>query len=125
VRPGTHGTGIESVSVGDLTLQPGGAPNRIPLRDDLTFVVRFTNQGENDEFDVGVSLTITGGPRPIRARTTIDTIVQGATANANLRLPQRPPTDVPVTITVRVSAVPGERLRENNEREYTAAFVQE
>ena len=57
--PGLHGTGIDSVSVGDTQLQPD-APNRIPAADDTAFVVRFTNQGENDEFDVKVNVVDRG-----------------------------------------------------------------
>jgi len=123
IRPGTHGTGLESVTVGNQRLIPGGEPNRIPLTDELVFNVRFTNQGENDEFDVRVTVTVTGGPRPVRGSQTIDTITQGATATAPVRLNGRPPTDVPVTITVRVAPVPGERTTDNNEAEYAAAFV--
>jgi hypothetical protein len=123
VRPGTHGTGLESVTIGNQRLGPGGEPNRIPLSDELVFNVRFTNQGENDEFDVRVTLTVTGGPRPIRARATIDTIAQGSTATAPLRLPSRPTTTEPVTIQVQVAAVPGERTTDNNEAEYAAVFV--
>src|SRR4029078_6108629 len=33
IAPGTHGTGLESVSVGDTKLQPDG-PNRLPARAD-------------------------------------------------------------------------------------------
>ncbi len=123
IRPGTHGTGLESVTIGNQRLVPGGEPNRITLSNDLVFNVRFTNQGENDEFDVRVTLTVTGGNAPIRARQTIDTVAQGATATAPLRLPSRPTTTEPVTIQVQVAPVPGERTTDNNEAEYAAVFV--
>src|SRR5829696_8759257 len=69
--PGLHGTGLDSVTVGDTELQTG-EPNRIPAAEDTTFVVRFTNQGENDEFDVKVTLRIEGDGKPIRVSRTID-----------------------------------------------------
>ena len=50
--PGLHGTGIDSVQVGDHTLEPDGAANRIAYGADTEFTVNFTNQGENDEVDV-------------------------------------------------------------------------
>ena len=50
-------------------------------------------------------------------------IRQGATADASLRLPTRPPTDEPVSIVAEVEAVPGEELTDNNRVEYDAAFV--
>lgn len=120
--PGRHGTGLDSVSVNGLRLSTD-APNRIPLSEQLTFAVRFTNQGEHPEFDVRVGLVVEGGGRPIRVATTVDTVAQGGSAVANLRLPQRPPTDAAVTIRVQVDAVPGEQLTTNNRAQYQAAFV--
>ena len=52
--PGLHGTGIKSVAIGDTALQPD-APNRVAAGADTPIVVKFTNQGENDEFDVKVT----------------------------------------------------------------------
>jgi Domain of unknown function DUF11 len=120
--PGTHGTGLDSTTVGDLRLNPNGA-NRIPVADDLTFTVRFTNQGENDETDVRVVVSITGGPKTIRASRTIQQVRQGASAEAAVTLRERPPTGQPVTVNVEVRAVPGEEKTDNNKAEYPAAFV--
>ena len=83
--PGLHGTGIESVSVGDTTLQPD-APNRVTASADTAFVVKFTNQGENDEFDVKVTVAIEGGDKPIKASRTVDTVAKGQTAEASVPL---------------------------------------
>src|SRR5215211_7652306 len=112
--PGVHGTGLDSVTVGDTELQPD-APNRVPGGADTTFVVRFTNQGENDEFDVKVTLTIEGsGGKPIKVSRTIDTVARGATAEASLALGQAPPTGSAVTVKVEVGKVPGEQKTDNN-----------
>ena len=43
-----------------MTLQPGVA-NRLTYAPDPAFGVKFTNQGENDEFDIKVTLRIEGG----------------------------------------------------------------
>lgn len=122
--PGRHGTGLDSVSVGDLTLQPGAA-NRIPAGAPPTFDIRFTNQGENDEQDVRVDVRISpaGGGQAIAGSDTVDTIARGASATASVRLPRAPPTGEPVTIRVRVRPVPGEEMTENNEQEYPAQFT--
>jgi len=120
--PGTHGTGLESVSVGDTTLTPDGS-NRISAAGPPTFDVRFANQGENDEQDVRVDVTVqgeTGGA--IRGSDTVDAIAQGASATASVRLPRTPPTGEALTITVRVRPVPGEEMEENNSQEYQALF---
>ena len=121
--PGLHGTGLDSVTVGETRLQPD-APNRIPAGEDLAFVVRFTNQGENDEFDVKVNLAIEGAGDPIRASRTIDTVARGATAEASLTLDKAPPTGEAVTVKVTVAKVPGEQKTDNNTAEYDVLFTQ-
>jgi hypothetical protein len=121
--PGLHGTGIESVSVGDTTLQPD-APNRVPASADTAFVVKFTNQGENDEFDVKVSLTVEGGDKPIKASRTVDTVARGQTAEASLTLGKAPPVGAAVTVKVTVAKVPGEEKTDNNTSEYDFLFTE-
>jgi hypothetical protein len=122
-QPGLHGTSLESVSVGDTRLQPSPAPNRIPATDDVSFVVSFNNGGEFDEFDVKVTVTVEPeSGRPIRKSRTIDTVKQGATAEAEIPLGQKPPMGA-ATVTVRVEPVPGEEKTDNNESEYDVGFV--
>jgi hypothetical protein len=117
--PGLHGTGLQGVSAGAVTLQPGAA-NRIPAST-REFVVRFTNQGENDEFDVKVVLRISGAGKRLTAERTIDTVRQGATAEASLRLEEAlPPAGTSVVINVEVQKVPGEEKVDNNRAEYDA-----
>jgi hypothetical protein len=122
--PGLHGTGIDSVQVGDLTLQPD-APNRIPYGPDTEFTVNFTNQGENDEVDVTVVLKIEGGPEPLRVTKKVASVAADAAASATLSLDKAPPLDTPVTITAQVKPVPGETKKDNNTSQYDAAFLQE
>ena len=120
--PGLHGTGLDSVSVGNTTLQPG-APNRLPASADTAFVVKFTNQGENDEFDVKVSLIMEGGGKPIKVTRTVNTVAKGQTAEATLALGQKPPTGAAVTVKVTVGKVPGEQKTDNNTASYDVLFT--
>jgi hypothetical protein len=122
IAPGLHGTGLESVTVGDTKLQPD-APNRLPASADTAFVVRFTNQGENDEFDVKVSLSVEGGDKPIKVSRTVDTVAKGQTAEATLALGQKPPTGAAVTVKVTVAKVPGEQKTDNNTASYDVLFT--
>jgi hypothetical protein len=122
IAPGLHGTGIESVTVGDTKLQPD-APNRLPASADTAFVVRFTNQGENDEFDVKVTVSIEGGDKPIKVSRTVDTVAKGQTAEATLALGQKPPTGAAVTVKVTVAKVPGEQKTDNNTASYDVLFT--
>ena len=122
--PGLHGTNLESVSYGDTTLQPG-ASNQLTYSPDSTFSVKFTNGGDNDEFDVKVTVRIQGGSGdPITLSDTIDQIAPKASATANLALEESPPLGAAVTITVNVAKVPGEERTDNNEAEYQALFAE-
>jgi hypothetical protein len=122
--PGLHGTGIDSVQVGDQTLDPD-APNRIAYGADTEFTVNFTNQGEHDEVDIDVVMRIEGGQEPIRVTRNVASVAAGETATATLSLDSPPPFDTPVDITVEVKAVPGEEKKDNNKAEYSALFSQQ
>jgi len=120
--PGLHGTNIDSVSYGDTTLQPD-ASNQLTFDPESTFSVAFTNGGENDEFDVKVTVRVASDSGdPISLTDTIDQIAPQASATANVAFEDPPPLGAAVTITVRVAPVPGEEKTDNNEAEYQAIF---
>jgi hypothetical protein len=81
------------------------------------------NQGQNDEKNVTVQVRITGAGKAISVDQQIATIAQGATATGSVPLPSLPPTGRPVTITVTVKAVPGEKKLDNNKQTYQAIFT--
>jgi hypothetical protein len=111
------------VSVGDVRLQPGETVNRIPAASNLSFDVTFENQGEHDETEVVVLVTISGSGDPIRVRRTVDQTKAGTEATASIALGQAPPVGDAVTITVQVQRVPGEANVDNNRQQYTALFT--
>jgi hypothetical protein len=120
--PGTHGHGLLGVSVGDVTLQPGAA-NRIPSGSNVTFNVKFANQGENPEVDVRVRVTVRGGGKTIVAQKTVDQTTPGNETTAAVALGQPPPLGPGVNITVEVRKVPGETNVANNSQQYPAIFA--
>ena len=120
--PGLHGHGLTSVTVGDQTLTPD-ATNRIPAGADLTFDVTFANQGENEEADVPVTVTISGGDE-ITARKRVDATQPGGNATVSIPLAETPPIGTAVTIEVTVGKVPGEEKVDNNTQEYPAIFTE-
>ena len=63
-------------------------PNRIPASPPPTFTVSSTNQGENDENDVQVGVSITGAGAPITVNKTVD---DGGRRVGHGRDPARPP----------------------------------
>ena len=87
------------------------------------FTVSFTNQGDNDEFNVKVTLTIsrTSGT-PITINKTVQKIAQGEKATVTLPLNKTPPLDTALTITVNVAPVPGEKKTDNNHSSYPTIF---
>ncbi|MBA3326888.1 MAG: hypothetical protein H0T43_01115 [Solirubrobacterales bacterium] len=121
--PGLHGHGLVSVAVGETSLQPGGAANRIGASSSLAFEVALINQGENEETDVRVRVRVSGAGEPITVQRTVDQTAPGADATVSVPLGQAPPIGTPVTITVQVRPVPGEKKTDNNTQEYTALFT--
>jgi hypothetical protein len=120
--PGLHGSGLDSTNYGDVTLQPG-VSNQLTYEPGTGFTVNFTNQGENDEFDIKVTLRIQAeGEDPITTSETIPKVATGQSATAELPLDQQPPLDTAVTIRVNVARVPGEEKVDNNRSEYPALF---
>jgi hypothetical protein len=125
IAPGTHGHGLETVSVGNVTLQPGTVANRIPAGSGLVFAVKFQNQGENDEFNVNVKVTLdpTGAGKTQTVTKKVPTTRKGTETTADVALKQAPPIGTPVTITVDVGGVPGEKNLTNNKNTYEALFT--
>lgn len=123
IAPGSHGHGLTSVSVDGSDLQPSPAVNRPPLATPVTFDVKFANQGENDETNVNVVVTVTGtGVKPITATKTVDQTKAGTPAEVSIPLATAPPKGTPVKITVEIKPVPGEKNLDNNKQSYVASF---
>jgi hypothetical protein len=120
--PGLHGTGLDSTTYGDTTLQPDTS-NRLIYKPGTEFVVKFTNGGENDEFQVKVTVRIKAGAQTTTLTTTVDKIAQGASAEARLPLDKTPPLDAAATVSVQVAPVPGEKKTDNNKSDYPALFT--
>jgi hypothetical protein len=112
------------VSVGTttpVTLQPG-VTNRITSSTNPVFNVHLANQGQNDEFDVGVQVTVAQGTgAPISVTKRIDQTVHGTNQTVQVPLGRSAPAG-PVTVTVSVLKVPGEVNLTNNTLKYTVIF---
>ena len=118
--PGTHGHGLTGVTVGDTTLQPGGVLNRVAGAANPVFNIKFQNQGENDEFDVGVRVAIAGSS-PVTK--TVDQTTHGSgDLTVQVPLGKAPPLNTPVRVTVTILPVPGEQKTDNNTATYTVIF---
>jgi hypothetical protein len=122
--PGPHGHGLTSTAIGDTTLQPSPAINRVAAGSAPTFVVSFQNQGASDEVNVKVTVRITEqGQKAIVVTKTVPQTKAGATSSVDIPLGQSPPIGTPVTVKVTVGKVPGEETVTNNTSSYTVLFT--
>jgi hypothetical protein len=124
IAPGLHGTGLSTVTVkpGGETLTPGAAA-QLKVSPNTTFDVQVMNQGQNDEKQVRVRLTLSGAGKPIVVTQTIPSIAAGQTGTASIPLAATPPTGLPVTIKVEALPVPGEKNTTNNRAQFSAVFT--
>jgi hypothetical protein len=122
--PGLHGTGLGTVTVkpGGQALQPGSAV-AIKSSPDLAFDVQIENQGENEEQDIKVKISITGAGKAIELEDQLDTIAAGESKTLTVPLAQTPPVSKPVTIKVEIALVPGEKKTDNNKGSFPAVFT--
>jgi hypothetical protein len=123
VAPGLHGTGLGTVQVqpGGITLNEGGA-TQIKAAPNLSLAVQVANQGENDEKNVTVKVSIRGAGKPIELEEKIPEIATGQTKTVSVPLSSTPPAGQPVTIQVTIAAVPGEKKTDNNKGSFPAVF---
>jgi hypothetical protein len=123
VAPGLHGTGLGTVTIqpGGQTLNAGGA-TQIKAAPNLSLDVQVANQGENDEKNVTVKVSLKGAGKPIDLEEKLATIAAGQTKTVSVPLSSTPPAGQPVTIRVEVSAVPGEKKTDNNKGSFPAVF---
>jgi hypothetical protein len=119
--PGSHGHALTSVSVNGTELQQN-AGNKLPGGSNVVFSVKFANQGENDETNVVVKVTIEGANPPITVTKTVPKTAAGTDSSVDVPLGQTPPSGKPVTIKVDVEPVPGEGDTSNNSASYPALF---
>jgi hypothetical protein len=121
--PGLHGHGLLSVAVGATTLQPRPAANRVPVGANVTFSVKFINQGDNPETDVRVRIKIRGAGNPITVQKSVDQTLPGSETSVDIPLGQAPPLSSAVTVTAVVVPVLGEKKTDNNSQDYSVLFT--
>ena len=120
--PGTHGHELVSTSIGDTTLEPSPAANKVSAKPPVAVVVKFNNGGENNERNVNVTVTITApGSKEIIAKKVVNQTNAGEDTTVSIALPSVP-TGGAATMKVTVAPVPGEETTDNNEQTYTVLF---
>lgn len=121
IAPGVHGLALFETTINGTTLTPD-TTNTISGGGPFELEVSAQNQGENDESDVPVTFTLSGGTNTIEGDDTISSIKAGATQSAKLNIQPDPDTGTDLTLEVTVGPVPGEVLADNNTSTYTVIF---
>ncbi|MDX6584098.1 MAG: hypothetical protein QOI10_3282 [Solirubrobacterales bacterium] len=119
---GVHGLALLSTTV-DKTPLTADADNPVSLGNDPpTISIEVQNQGDQEESQVTVSYTMSGGAVPLNGEATIDKLDASGIASAKLVLEDMPDTGVPLTLEVQVLPVLGEEVADNNTATYTVTF---
>jgi hypothetical protein len=123
VSAGSHGVAIVQTIVkpGNVILSPD-TPTTISGSGAPEIDVGVSNQGSATEKGVGVSYSLTGGPRTIEGTTTVGTIAPGGVQTAALPIHPQPERNVELTLEVTVLPVPGETITTNNRSTYQLTF---
>lgn len=111
-----HGTGLVGASISGVDLQPD-VTNVVSVEGTPELTVQVQNQGEAEETDVGISVTVGEGSPLTDTITSI-----AAEVTDSVTIPLTPTPSGPTTITVEVAAVPGEQFVENNTATYEVDF---
>ena len=120
--PGLHGNGLGTVTLGGVALVPGASAT-VPLADDLSFEVQVVNQGENNETDVNVKVTVGEGNDAIEREEQVPEIAVGEQQTVTIPLGEQPPTGENVPVKVEVEPVAGEGKTDNNVGDLTVIFT--
>jgi hypothetical protein len=118
--PGTHGSALVGVSVGNTALAPGEL-NHITSGPNPTFTAKVENTGENSETNVKVNVSVAAAGKLYSAYNIIPKTDPGHTASVEVPLEQLP-LNTGAKIEVYVEPVPGETDLENNKATYEATF---
>ncbi|MGH2992778.1 MAG: hypothetical protein ACRDL1_04500 [Solirubrobacterales bacterium] len=111
---GLHGLGIASVLIGGTALT-ADTTNTVAGNGSAEVEVQVDNQGDSEETEIPVQVTVTGGDEPIEGEETLDTIAPAETQSVTVPLDPEPPNGEQLTLEVTVEPVPEEQVAENNE----------
>jgi hypothetical protein len=110
---GLHGLGVAAVLIGDTALAAettntvaGGASE---------IEVQIDNQGDSNESDIPVQVSISGAEESIEGEATLDRIAAGETQSVTVSLDPAPSNGTSGTLEVFVEPVPEEQVVDNNE----------
>ena len=125
IAPGTHGHALDSTSANGSVLS-SSTTNQVSVGSGLTFIVKFTNQGENNEASVPVTVSGTDNstkkPAFKTVTRTVNTTVKGQSYSETIPITSPPAAGSAVAVKVTIGKVPGEVTVTNNTATYAVLF---
>jgi hypothetical protein len=125
IAAGTHGHGLTSTTANGTTLS-SSTTNQVSVATGLTFVVKFANQGENNETNVKVTVSGTDNSTKKAAfkpvTRTVPSTTKGATITTTIPITSPPAAGSAVAVKVSIGKVPGEVNVTNNTATYNVLF---
>lgn len=119
---GTHGVALLSAMIDGTTLT-ADAENPVSIGSGApTLTAEVQNQGSEEESDVTVTYTLSGGAVPIEGESSIATIDAQGVDDVRLPFEAQPETGTQMTLEVQVEPVLGEEVVDNNSFTYTVTF---
>jgi hypothetical protein len=116
--PGIHGHAMQSVSVNGTALAQGGT-NTLAANPPPTFTCTFTNDGQNNETNVTVKVSV--GGTSISGQSVVPQTVPGHQYTAQVQLSSAPPAGS-YTVTATIGKVPGETVTTHNTQTFQVTF---
>lgn len=121
VQPGHHGHVLKGVGVGSTTLEAEPAINHISGGSNPAFTVHIENDGEFNETNVKVNLTVTSQGKQYKASKTVNKTEPGKAVEVDIPV-EGVPLGMAGKIEAQVEPVPGETNHEGTKSTYLAVF---
>lgn len=119
---GIHGLALLSTRIGKTELT-AGAENTVSLGSGTPEItVEVENQGDQEESEVSVQYTLSGGVTLLQGEGTVPRLDAGGFEEVTMGLDDVPDPGTPLTLEVEVLPVPGEESADNNQATYTVTF---
>jgi len=119
---GIHGLALLSTEISKTPLSVDLETSIALGNDEPTISIEVQNQGEEQESDVKVVYTLTGGSTVIEGEETIPQLDSQGLQTVTVPLSGEPDTEVPLTLEVQAVPVLGEQDSTNNGATYTIIF---
>ena len=111
---GVHGLGWSAILIAGTELAPDSTAT-VSAADATEVEVQVVNQGDSEETDVPVEVSVSGGDQSIEGDATLDQIGPGETQSVKVPLDPAPSKGTSGTLDVFIEPVPEEQVADNNE----------